>query len=205
MYGTVHLLLPLDTLQTREEEDCSLTSLAAPLSLSSKNQQDPQPWPTTIWKNRGDKPCGQLPNGRLATLSLRHYWTKVVDLSPPFPPYKYQGTREERRRKTGERTKEGRKKKNRGKHRKEKKGKQKRKTEKNKKEQQQKKEKEKQQTKKTENERRKAVFLSLFLLLLAASPSLFFLLTATSITVSHRRSASPSPSSSSPPQSSLFY
>ena len=93
--GTVHLLLPLDALQAR------------PTTLAYYQMK----------KQRGQAlrvALGRLPSGGPATLPLRHYWTRVVDLSPLFPPYKYQGTRGERRRETEERTKEGRKKKQKG-------------------------------------------------------------------------------------------
>ena len=52
---------------------------------------NPNPWPTTRRKNRGDKPLrvAQWPPGH--PLPLCHDCTGVVALSSPFPPYKYQG------------------------------------------------------------------------------------------------------------------
>jgi len=93
--GTMCLLLPLDAQRTGEEEafvPCFLLSLS--LSQYPKKHPtcpNPNPWPTTRRKNRGDKPLrvAQWPPGH--PLPLCHDCTGVVALSSPFPPYKYQG------------------------------------------------------------------------------------------------------------------
>ena len=57
---------------------------------------NPHPSPTTRWKGRGDKPYGRLPSGRPATpLPLCHDWTRVVALSPLFPPINTNRERDE--------------------------------------------------------------------------------------------------------------
>jgi len=83
---TVLLLLPL-----RKQIFLFFFTRLPSFSLLAKPWQNSRPLPATRWKNKGDKPCGQLPSGRLATLLPFVPWLDRGSNSlSPFFPYKYQ-------------------------------------------------------------------------------------------------------------------